>query len=166
MSFRRPLLEGMLLVMWLIVNESLALHHWLLGATFAIGIAALARALRPKIAQPRRLSVALRLSWHVFCDVVRSNLAVGRIILGGLHLQPKIGFMQIPLELRDPHGLAMLAVIVTATPGTVWAGHDPASNVLTLHVLDLQDEAAWLHTIKQRYEYPLREIFECYDPPR
>ena len=74
--------------------------------------------------------------------------------------QPKIGFLQIPLEMRDPHGLAMLAVIITATPGTVWAGHDPADNVLTLHVLDLQDEAAWLQTIKQRYERPLMEIFE------
>lgn len=157
---RRPLLEGLLLAMWLIVNESLALHHWLLGAAFALGIAALVRALRPQIAHPRRLGVALRLSWHVLCDVVRSNLAVGRIILGTLRQQPKIGFLQIPLEMRDPHGLAMLAVIITATPGTVWAGHDPADNVLTLHVLDLQDEAAWLQTIKQRYERPLMEIFE------
>lgn len=157
---RRPLLEGLLLAMWLIVNESLALHHWLLGIGFALGIAVLMRALRPKIAHPRRLLVALQLSWHVLCDVVRSNLAVGRIILGTLHQQPKIGFMKIPLELRDPHGLAALSVIITATPGTVWAGHDPANNVLTLHVLDLQDEAAWLHTIKQRYERPLMEIFE------
>lgn len=160
MSARRPLLESLLLAMWLVVNESLAVHHWLLGAAFAIGIAALVRALRPKIAHPRRLSVALRLSWHVFCDVVRSNLAVGRIILGTLHQQPEIGFLRIPLEMRDPHGLAMLAVIITATPGTVWAGHDPADNVLTLHVLDLKDEGAWLHTIKQRYERPLMEIFE------
>ena len=157
---RRPLLEGLLLAMWLIVNESLALHHWLLGTAFALGIAALVRALRPQIAHPRRLGVALRLSWHVLCDVVRSNLAVGRIILGTLRQQPKIGFLRIPLEMRDPHGLAMLAVIITATPGTVWAGHDPADNVLTLHVLDLQDEAAWLQTIKQRYERPLMEIFE------
>ena len=157
---RRPLLEILLLAMWLLVNDSLALHHWLLGTAFAVGVAALARALRPQIARPRRLWVAVRLSWHVLGDVIRSNLAVGRIILGRLRQQPKIGFLQIPLEMRDPHGLAMLAVIVTATPGTVWAGHDPASNVLTMHVLDLQDEAAWLQTIKQRYERPLMEIFE------
>ncbi len=157
---RRPLLEILLLAMWLLVNDSLALHHWLLGTAFAVGVAALAGALRPQIARPRRLWVAVRLSWRVLGDVIRSNLAVGRIILGALRQQPKIGFLQIPLEMRDPHGLAVLAVVVTATPGTVWAGHDPASNVLTLHVLDLQDEAAWLQTIKQRYERPLMEIFE------
>ncbi len=53
----------------------------------------------------------------------------------------------------------MLSIIVTGTPGTVWAGLDPATNVLTLHVLDLQDEAAWVRTINHRYERPLMEIF-------
>lgn len=160
MMRRRPWLEIMLLAMWLVVNESLALHHWLLGLLFGIGIAALVRTLRPQVAYPRRLLLGIVLAWHVLIDVIRSNLAVGRIILGTVRQQPKIGFLKIPLELRDPHGLAALAIIITATPGTVWAGHDPDSNVLTLHVLDLQDEAAWQHTIKQRYERPLMEIFE------
>lgn len=155
-----PLLEILLLIMWLVVNQSLALHHWLLGLLFALPIGRLVRTLRPRTARVRHLDQALILCWHVFCDVVRSNFAVGRIILGTVRQQPKVGFLDIPLELRDPHGLAALSIIITATPGTVFAGHDPDSNVLTLHVLDLQDEDAWLHTIKHRYERPLMEIFE------
>ncbi len=155
-----PLLEILLLIMWLVVNQSLVLHHWLLGLLFALPIGRLVRTLRPRTARVRRLDQALILCWHVFCDVVRSNFAVGRIILGTVRQQPKVGFLDIPLELRDPHGLAALSIIITATPGTVFAGHDPDSNVLTLHVLDLQDEDAWLHTIKHRYERPLMEIFE------
>jgi multicomponent K+:H+ antiporter subunit E len=54
----------------------------------------------------------------------------------------------------------MLSIIITGTPGTVWAGHDPVGNILTLHVLDLQDEDAWIRTVKDRYERPLMEIFE------
>ncbi|MDR2839096.1 MAG: Na+/H+ antiporter subunit E [Azonexus sp.] len=154
-----PLMEITLLAVWLVVNESLALHQWLLGALFALLAGRLARALRPHEARPRRLDVALLLCWHVFCDVVRSNIAVGQIILGATRQQPKVGFMEIPLDLRDPHGLAALSIIITATPGTVFAGLDPATNVLTLHVLDLQDEATWLRTIKDRYERPLMEIF-------
>ncbi|MCL2524046.1 MAG: Na+/H+ antiporter subunit E [Betaproteobacteria bacterium] len=153
-------LEISLLALWLVVNESLAPHHWLLGLLFAAPIAYLTRKLRPRMARPRRFGLALLLCWHVLWDVVRSNLAVGGIILGTIRQQPKIGFLQIPLELRDPHGLAVLAIIITATPGTAFANHDPNSNVLTLHVLDLQDEATWLHTIKHRYERPLMEIFE------
>ncbi|MCL2657069.1 MAG: Na+/H+ antiporter subunit E [Betaproteobacteria bacterium] len=155
-----PRLEIMLLLMWLLVNDSLAPHHWLLGLIFALFVSRLARTLRPGAAHPRRLGLVAVLCWHVLCDVVRSNFAVGRIILGTVRQQPKVGFMEIPLEMRDPHGLAALAIIITATPGTVFARLDPHDNVLTLHVLDLQDEAAWLHTIKHRYERPLMEIFE------
>ena len=63
-------------------------------------------------------------------------------------------------ELRAPYGLGLLALIVTATPGTLWVAFDPARGVLTLHVLDLIDEDAWIRTIKQRYERYLLEIFE------
>jgi len=68
--------------------------------------------------------------------------------------------VKIPLDLRDPHGLAMLTVIITGTPGTVWAGHDNERNELNLHVLDLEDEAVWVYKVKQHYERPLMEIFE------
>jgi multicomponent K+:H+ antiporter subunit E len=51
-------------------------------------------------------------------------------------------------------------MIVTATPGTVWAGLSDDRSVLTLHVLDLRDPDAYRRTIKGRYETPLREIFE------
>jgi multicomponent K+:H+ antiporter subunit E len=155
-----PLLEILLLAMWLVVNDSLALHHWLFGLLLALPIGRLVRTLRPRTARLRRLDLALILCWHVFCDVVRSNVAVGRIILGTVRQQPQIGFLDIPLKMRDPHALAALSIIITATPGTVFAGHDPDSNVLTLHVLDLQDEDAWRHTIQHRYERPLMEIFQ------
>lgn len=158
---RLPVLPVFLAAMWLLLNGSLAPGQVALGIAFALLVTAAVRSLRPLPAWPRRLHVAVGLCWHVFLDIARSNLAVGKIILGATrHRQPRIGFMQIPLEMRDPHGLAMLTIIITATPGTVWSGHNPVNNELTLHVLDLQDEAAWVHTIKQRYERPLMEIFE------
>ncbi|MDT3708083.1 MAG: Na+/H+ antiporter subunit E [Thiobacillus sp.] len=155
-----PVLPVVLLLMWLLLNDSASPGHIALGAVFAVLITLAVARLRPLPAWPHRLHVAVGLIGHVLIDIVRSNLAVGRIILGASRRQPTIGFMKIPLDMRDPHGLAMLAVIITGTPGTVWGGHDAESNVLTLHVLDLKDEAAWVRTIKQRYERPLMEIFE------
>ena len=72
----------------------------------------------------------------------------------------KAGFVDIPLEVRHPAALATLACIVTSTPGTSWANYDRGSGVLTLHVLDLVDDAAWVDTVKGRYERRLKEIFE------
>lgn len=155
-----PLLPVVLALVWLLLNDSLSAGHVLLGVAFALLVTAAVRPLRPLPAGPRRLHVAIGLIWHVFVDIVHSNIGVGRVILGATRRQPTIAFIRIPLDLRDPHGLAMLSVIITGTPGTVWGGHDPATNVLTLHILDLQDEEVWIDTIKNRYERPLMEIFE------
>ena len=66
----------------------------------------------------------------------------------------------MPLELRHPGGLAVVACIITATPGTSWVRFDRAANVVTIHVLDLVDEQAWIRQFKQRYQRLLMEIFE------
>jgi multicomponent K+:H+ antiporter subunit E len=68
--------------------------------------------------------------------------------------------VKIPLDLTDPHGLAVLAGIVTATPGTVWVDHDAVSSTLTLHVLDMKSEQEWIDWIKNRYERLLVGMFE------
>ena len=68
--------------------------------------------------------------------------------------------MNIPLDLRESYGLAVLACIITATPGTLWVNFDAQKGLLIIHVLDLIDEGEWIHTIKGRYERHLLEIFE------
>jgi multicomponent K+:H+ antiporter subunit E len=150
-----------LLAMWLILQDSLAPAQIAFGLLLSVGATLALRAARP--AQPRlhRPLVALRLASRVLLDIVRSNVAVARIILGLVrHRQGRSVFLQVPLELRDPHGLAVLAAIITSTPGTIWVDLTRDGRTLTLHVLDLQDEEQWVHTIKQRYEGALREIFE------
>jgi multicomponent K+:H+ antiporter subunit E len=97
----------------------------------------------------------------VIADIVRSNIAVARIILGlAGERERRSGFVDIPLDLRNPYGLAALACIITATPGTLWVSFDEAKATLTIHVLDLVDESEWARTIKGRYERLLLEIFE------
>ncbi len=155
-----PLLPVVLTVVWLLANDSLAPGHILLAIVFAVLLTLAIRPLRPLPAWPHRLHVAIGLIWHVFLDIVRSNIAVGSIILGAARRQPNAEFIEIPLRMRDPHGLAMLTIIITGTPGTVWAGHDPEKNILTLHVLDLLDAATWVRIVQERYERPLMEIFE------
>jgi multicomponent K+:H+ antiporter subunit E len=156
-----PLMVLALTALWLMLNQTLAPGHIVLGAVVAIALAWSASALRPLQAHFQRLDSAALLSLVVLRDIVRSSLSVARIVLGvASHRNIRSEFLHIPLDLRDPHGLAALAVIVTSTPGTVWVGLSPAGDTLTLHVLDLQDEAELIHLIKDRYERPLMRIFE------
>ncbi|MGB7480204.1 MAG: Na+/H+ antiporter subunit E [Burkholderiaceae bacterium] len=154
------LFTPVLLALWLLLNDTLAPRQWLFGLLLAVLVLLFSAKGRLLQARPRRALLALSLLGHVCADIVHSNFMVAGIVFRARRRPPNSQLMQIPLELRDPHGLAMLACIITATPGTVWAGLSADGAVLTLHVLDLHDEQAWIRTIKERYEQPLKEIFE------
>lgn len=154
-----PVLVAVLTATWLLLNQSLSAGHVALGLLLSTGLVWFGSALRPLQAPLGRVDRALGLFFVVLWDVLRSNVAVARIVLGLAGRKANPGFLRVPLDLRDDHGLAVLACIVTSTPGTVWAGLSQDRETLTLHVLDLHDEDAWIRTIKQRYERPLMEIF-------
>lgn len=155
-----PLLTLGLLLMWLVLNDSTAPGDVLLGLLMAWAGSAVYARLEPPPGKVGRFVVpATLLAWLVLVDIVRSNIAVLRIALRLPGPKRVAGFLSIPLALRDPRGLAVLAAIVTATPGTSWAHYEAAANVLTLHVLDLVDEEAWVRQFKDRYERRLMEIF-------
>ncbi len=100
------------------------------------------------------------LAGTVALDILRSNIAVTSIILQGRRRRRVSGFVAIPLDLRDRTGLAVLACIVTSTPGTAWVEYAPDNGVLLIHVLDLVEKEEWIALIKNRYESMLMEIFE------
>jgi multicomponent K+:H+ antiporter subunit E len=154
-----PLVSAGLFALWLMLNQSVSPGHILLGILAGLAGGWALAALEPPKAHPRRVVSFLRLAAAVIVDVVRSNIEVARIILGSQRNSRRSGFVEIPLELRNPYGLAMLACIITSTPGTLWVDFDAASGVLTIHVLDLVDRAEWVRTIKGRYERELLEIF-------
>ena len=157
----RPFLLLLPLALWLVLNESLAPGHVVLGTGLALAAAAVFSRIEGRVPAPlRRPTVAVRLAAAVIADIVRSNVAVARIVLGLGRRDRRDGFLEIALALRDPAGLAALACIVTATPGTSWVRYDRADNRLTIHVLDLADGDALAREIKSRYERPLMEIFE------
>lgn len=161
MSRVPPVLTLLLLALWLLLNNSASIAQMVLGSIIAVLLMLAAAQLRPVRPRLRRLWTAIPLIFMVLSDILRSNVGVGRIILGLIRERAvHSGFIDIPLEMRDPHGLAILAAIITSTPGTAWAGLSEDGTILKLHVLDLQDEQQWIRTIKQRYERPLMRIFE------
>jgi multicomponent K+:H+ antiporter subunit E len=154
-----PLMSAFLFVVWLLLNQSVSIGHIVLGCLFAIIGGWAMAAVEPPRASVRRPGAILHLAALVLADILRSNVAVARIILG-LAPPSTSGFVKIPLDLRSPHGLAALAVIITSTPGTVWVDFNSGTRVLVIHVLNLVDESDWIGTIKVRYERLLLEIFE------
>lgn len=155
-----PRLSAALLVIWLLLNMSVAPGQILLGIVVAIAAPILAQPLRPFSAQVKKPRVIAQLFLYSFNEIIRSAFNVSRIILFTRPKNLNSQFIRIPLDLRDPHGLAVLSCIINSTPGTVWVEILPDSHDLALHVFDLHEAQWWIDTIKTRYERPLIEIFE------
>ncbi|GAD21973.1 multisubunit Na+/H+ antiporter, MnhE subunit [Acidovorax sp. MR-S7] len=158
--FPAPLISLGLFVMWLLLNHSVSAGHMILALLLALGLPVLFKELRPQKVRVRHLGTALRLCFAVMVDTTQSNIAVVRFLLLPSQRRHPPAFVKIPLELRDPNALAVLAMIVCITPGTVWAELSLDRSALMLHVLEVDDAQAVIDHVKTRYERPLMEIFE------
>jgi multicomponent K+:H+ antiporter subunit E len=157
--FRWPALSAALFVLWLLLAQSLSAGNILLGVVLAVVWPALAAPFANGGPRPRKPIVAAKLFARVVADMFKSSAEV----IGALFTRPgdiPSRFVPIPLELRSPPGLSVLAMIVTFTPGTAWAQLSVDKSVLLLHVFSAPEDGPVVAAIKDRYERPLREIFE------
>jgi len=156
----QPLFSVFLWLVWLLLNNSAAPGHLLLGAMLALVLPLFTvrfRPDRPRLRKPLKLvSYIAVLLW----DIILANLTVARLILGPTaRLRP--AFIRLPLELRNEFAVVVLANTLSLTPGTVSADLSPDRSTLLIHFLDVDDPQQAVARIKQRYEKPLQEIFEC-----
>ena len=166
-----PYRSLLLFIVWLLLNNSVSPGHLVLAVILAIVIPLATwpfRTKQPLIIKP---GLAFRHLMLVLYDIITANVHFAILILGpNKKLTP--GFVKVPLDLTESMPITVLASTVSLTPGTVsaevypWseslvAGEEPEQRFLLIHVLDLKDEQALINTIKQRYEAPLKEIFQC-----
>lgn len=155
-----PLTSAGLLAVWLALARVQSAGQVLLGLVLALLIPVITLPLRPTKVRVRRPLVVVRFILRVGYDVLRSNLTVAWGVLTWRWRRPDSKFVIIPLELRDPLGLAALSMVTTVVPGTVWSELALDRSSLLLHVWDLGEEETFIARFKLRYEQPLREIFE------
>ena len=99
-----PILTGALIVMWLLLNR-FSLGHLLLGTAIALVAGRAMAALEPVRPRLRRPDLVLTLFARVMLDILRSNVAVARLVLADRPGR-RPGFVEIDLTFRDPTALA------------------------------------------------------------
>jgi multicomponent K+:H+ antiporter subunit E len=154
-----PLLTLSLIFFWLTIN-GFSTGHLLLGTIVAMLASWAMASLRPPKPRIRNWHLLVKLMFVVLYDIIRSNITVASIILFRRDRKIRSGFLTLPLELRDPMGLSILAIVLTAAPGSAWLEYNSSQGTLLIHVLDEMNEAYWHNLIKGSYEKLLMEIFE------
>ncbi|SDE38491.1 Na+/H+ antiporter subunit E [Paraburkholderia lycopersici] len=159
--FPPPWLTLVLLVCWVLLMNDVSPGNVLLG--FVLGAAIAFRVGEGLWLTPVRFGrpwLLARLFAHVLYDIVAANLEVALLVLGPTRrLRP--AFIEVPLDSTHEIALTSLISIVSLSPGTLCAELSDDRTRLVVHVLDLEDEAALVASIKSRYEAPLMEIFAC-----
>ncbi|SFX72922.1 Na+/H+ antiporter subunit E [Marinospirillum alkaliphilum] len=150
----------LLFVVWLLLNNSAAPGHLVLGAFLAISIPLLVARLQLPQPSARKPLLAIRHFLLVLGDIITANVEVALLVVGPLkRMRP--GFVAVPLDIEKELPITLLASTVSLTPGTVSCDISEDRRWLYVHALNLTDEQALIDTIKQRYEAPLKEIFGC-----
>ena len=167
MSERRPLLRRIfpspalsitVVAFWMVMSDSFDLGQLLLGVLLGVVIPLFAARLDREFARLGTLRPVPKLLAVVLWDILVSNLRVAAQVLGPEH-KLKPGFIWVPLDIANIHGIAALTSFITLTPGTVSAALSEDRRHLLVHVLHLEDANALINEIKSRYEAPLMEIF-------
>lgn len=155
-----PYHSGLIFLVWLLLNSSISAGNVILGLILAFAIPLLTSLFQQRHPPMVRPDLAMLYIAHLIWDIIKSNLEVLKLVLGPMdHLQP--GMIVVPLDIREPLPITMLANTITLTPGTVSAEVSADKQFLYVHCLHLEDEAARIAEIKERYEAPLKRIFKC-----
>ncbi len=157
--FPHPGLSLVVILVWLLLLNKFSLGGIVLGLLIGVIVPLLTAPYWPN--RPR-----LRFGWAmieypsvVLWDVVIANFQVARIILFRRDRDLRSAWLAIPLELRSPEAITVLAGTISLTPGTVTADVSGDGRVLLVHSLDVADRDEEVRRIKHRYERRLMRIF-------
>lgn len=156
--FPHPMLSVALWLIWLLLNNTLALGHVVLGGLLAVFIPWFSAGFWQEEVKIRRPWLLVKYVFVVIYQILIANIMVARLILTN---QSKLhpGFLYVPLELTSPLAISLLANTISLTPGTVSCDLSDDQQSLLIHALHIEDAEATVAEIKLMFEKPLKEIF-------
>ena len=155
-----PLLTLLLVAVWQMLVNYVSLGTLVFGLILGILIPLLTAPYWPDRPRLKNPAMIVEFILIVLWDIVVANVSVAKIILFKRNEDMRPTWVTVPIDLRSPEAITVLAGTITMTPGTVSADVAADGSSLLVHCLDATDPDAVRDDIKQRYERRLREIFE------
>lgn len=154
-----PLLTLILTIVWMLLQNELSAGMVVFGFILGVIIPWSTSIWWPDTPKGFRPGKMISYSFIVIWDIIVANIQVAWIVLTVPTSKLKPAWIVVPLKLREPEAITMLAGTITLTPGTVSADLSDQGRCLLVHVLHTDDPDAVLEDIKTRYEARLLEIF-------
>lgn len=157
--FPHPLLTVLLAVVWTLLQNQVSAGMVVFGLILGIIIPWLTSIWWPDRPNGFRIAKMITYCVMVMWDIMVANIEVAWIVLTVPNAKLKPAWIIIPLDLKQPEAITVLAGTITLTPGTVSADLSDQGRSLLVHVLHTDDPDSVRDEIKERYEARLKEIF-------
>ncbi len=154
-----PLLTLLLTVIWLMLMNNVSLGALVFGLILGIIIPIVTAPYWPDRPVLRNWPMVAEYVLVVLWDIVVANVVVAKTILFKRNADLRPAWVTVPLDLRSPEAITILAGTITMTPGTVSSDIAADGRAILVHCLDAPDPDAVRDEIKHRYERRLKEIF-------
>lgn len=154
-----PFLTLILAIVWMLLQNEISAGMAVFGIILGIIIPWGTSIWWPDTPKGFRLSKMITYSFMVMWDILVANIQVAWIVLTVPNAKLKPAWIVVPLELREPEAITVLAGTITLTPGTVSADLSDQGHSLLVHVLHTDDPDAVRDEITSRYQRRLLEIF-------
>ncbi|MCG5536298.1 Na+/H+ antiporter subunit E [Ectothiorhodospira mobilis] len=154
-----PLMTLTLVGVWMLLLNGFSLGGLLLGAVLGVVIPIVTSHFWPGRPPLQAWDRALAFTALALWDVIVANVIVARLILFRDPATLASRWVRLPLELRSPEAITILAGTISLTPGTVSCDLSADGRALLVHCLDAPDAEAAVREMKTRYEARLKEIF-------
>lgn len=157
--FPHPALTLVLAIVWILLQNEFSYGMAVFGVILGIIIPRATANWWPDRPKGFRIFKMAAYILLVVWDILVANVQVAWIILTRPNSKLRPAWIIVPLDLRAPEAITVLAGTITLTPGTVSADLSSSGRFLLVHALDAADPDAVRDEIKQRYEARLKEIF-------
>lgn len=158
--FPHPYLTLALIGVWFLLVNHLDVGTLVLAVTIGTVLPLFTSVWWPDRAQVKSPFALASYTLLVLWDVIVANFQVARIILFMPAGQIRSAWITVPLDLRSPEAITLLAGTITMTPGTLTADMSACGRALLIHALHAPNPDAVRDEIKARYESRLKRIFE------
>lgn len=154
-----PFLTLLLAIVWTLLQNEVSAGMVVFGIILGVIIPLMTSIWWPDTPKGFRLFKMVRYSFVVIWDILVANVQVAWIVITVPNSKLRPAWIVVPLELRQPEAITVLAGTITLTPGTVSADLSDEGHSLLVHVLHTDDPDSVREDIKSRYERRLLEIF-------
>jgi multicomponent K+:H+ antiporter subunit E len=158
--FPHPYLTLLLIVTWMLLVNGTKLGSLVMAIILGTIIPLLTAPYWPNAPRMRNIPAMIEYVLIVLWDIVVSNFQVARIVLFMPNANLRPAFVAVPMDLRTPEAITVLAGTITMTPGTVTSDMSACGRVLLIHCLHAPNPDEVRDGIKARYEARLQRIFE------